>query len=68
MSPPPAYSASPKGDDEVVSQRTFPDQGEFPEIVKVVPQDDSSTHGDWQWGPSSLRPSASVGFRVPADP
>ena len=67
MSPPPAHSASPKGDDEVVSQRIFPDQGEIPEIVKVAMQDDSSAaghmgekipHGDWQWGPSSLRPSA----------
>ena len=27
MSPPPAHSVSPKGDDEVVSQKTFPDRG-----------------------------------------
>ena len=45
MSPPPAHSASPKGDDEVVSQRIFPDQGEIPEIVKVAPQDDTSAAG-----------------------
>ena len=44
MSPPLAHSASPKGDDEVVSQRIFPDQGEIPEIVKA-PQDDSSAAG-----------------------
>jgi hypothetical protein len=37
MSPPPAHSALPKGDDEVVSQMTFPDQGEVPEIVRVAP-------------------------------
>ena len=29
MSPPPAHSVSAKGDDEVVSQRTFPDRGRF---------------------------------------
>ena len=45
MSPPPAHSASPKGDDEVASQRIFPDQGEIPEIGKVAPQDDSSAAG-----------------------
>ena len=45
MSPPPAHSVSPKGDDEVVSQKTFPDRGEFPEIVGVAPQDDSSVAG-----------------------
>ena len=44
MSPPPAHSVSPKGD-EVVSQRTFPDQGEVLEIVRVAPQDDSSAAG-----------------------
>ena len=45
MSPPPAHSVSPKGDDEVVSQKIFPDQGEFLEIVGVAPQDDSSVAG-----------------------
>ena len=45
MSPPPAHSVSPKGDDEMVSQRTFPDRGEAPEIVRVAPQDDSSATG-----------------------
>ena len=29
MSPPPAHSVSPKGDDEVVSQKTFPNWGSF---------------------------------------
>ena len=45
MSPPPAHSVSPKGDDEVVSQKTFPDQGELPEIIGVALQDDSSVAG-----------------------
>ena len=45
MSPPLAHSVSPKGDDEVVSQRTFPDRGEVPEIVRVAPQDESSAAG-----------------------
>ena len=45
MSPPPAHSASPKGDDEVVSQKTFPDRGEVPDIVRVEPQDGSSAAG-----------------------
>ena len=45
MSPPPAHSVSPKGGDEVVSQRIFPDRGEVPEIVRVAPQDDSSAAG-----------------------
>ena len=44
-SPPAAHSRTAKGDDEVVSQRTFLDQGEIPEIVKVAPQDDSSAAG-----------------------
>ena len=42
-SPPAARSPTAKGDDEVVSQRTFPDRGEVPEIVRVVHKDDSST-------------------------
>ena len=29
MSPPPAHSVSPKGDDKVVLQKTFPDWGSF---------------------------------------
>ena len=45
MSLPPAHSVSPKGDDEVVSQKTFPDQGEVSEIVGVAPQDDSLVAG-----------------------
>ena len=56
MSPPPAHSVSPKGDDEVVSKKTFPGRGEIPEIIGVMPQDDfsasrhagkKSPHGDW---------------------
>ena len=45
MSPPPAHSPSAKGDDEVVSQRTFSGQGEVPEAVGVAPKDDSSAAG-----------------------
>ena len=45
MSPPPAHSVSPKGDDEVVSKKTFPGRGEIPEIIGVTPQDDSSAAG-----------------------
>ena len=45
MSPPPAHSVSPKGDDEVVSQKTFPDRGEVPDTVGVAPQGDSSAAG-----------------------
>ena len=45
MSPPLAHSVSPKGDDEVVSQRTFSDRGEVWEIVRVAPRDDSSAAG-----------------------
>jgi len=45
MSLPPAHSVSPKGDDEVVSQRTVPGRGEVPEIIRVAPKDDSSAAG-----------------------
>ena len=44
-SPPAAHSPPAKGDDEVVSQRTFPGQGEVQEAVRVVPEDDSSAAG-----------------------
>ena len=42
MSPPPAHSVSPRGDDEVVSKKTFPGWGEVPQIIGATPQDDSS--------------------------
>ena len=45
MSPPPAHPISHKGDDEVVSKKTFPGWGEVPEIIGVTPQDDSSDAG-----------------------
>ena len=45
MSPPPAHSASPKGDDEVVSKKTFPGRGEIPEIIGVTPLDESLAAG-----------------------
>ena len=45
ISPPPADSVSPKGDDEVVSKKTFPGRGEIPEIIGVTSQDDFSATG-----------------------
>ena len=45
MSPPPAHSASPKGDDDVVSQRAFPNKGEAPEIVRAALKGDSPATG-----------------------
>ena len=45
ISPPPAHSVSPRGDDEVVSKKAFPGRGEVPEIIGVTPQDDSSAAG-----------------------
>ena len=45
ISPPPAHSVSLKGDDEVVSKKAFPGRGEVPEIIGVMPQDDSSGVG-----------------------
>ena len=45
MSPPPAHSTSPKGDDEEVSQRAFPDQGEATEIIRAASKDDSTAAG-----------------------
>ena len=73
MSPPPAHSASPKGDDEVASQRIFPDQGEIPEIIKVAPQDDSSAarhmgeKSPWRLTKGAIFSSASnrIQFRRP---
>ena len=65
MSPPPAHSVSPKGDDEVELQKTFPDQVEVPEIVGAVPQDDSSVAG--HTGEKSLM-GTDDGGRVPLGP
>ena len=46
MSPPTAHSVSPKGDDKVVSEKTFPDWGGGSiEIVGAAPQDVSSAAG-----------------------
>ena len=45
ISPPPAHSVSPKGDDEVVSKKNFPGQGKIPEVIGVTPQDDPSNAG-----------------------
>nr|XP_045089623.1 caskin-1-like [Aegilops tauschii subsp. strangulata] len=43
-SPPASQSPTAKGD-EVLSQRTFPGQGEVQEAVRVVPEDDPSAAG-----------------------
>ena len=45
MSSPPAHSASPKGDDEVVSQMAFPNKGEAPKIVRAASKDNSMAAG-----------------------
>lgn len=44
-SPPAAHSPTAKGDDEVLSQRTFPGQGEVQEAVKVAPEGETSAAG-----------------------
>ena len=44
-SPPAAHSTTAKGDDEVLSQRTFPGQGEVQEAVRVAPEDETSAAG-----------------------
>ena len=54
MSPPPAHSISPKGDDEVVSQKTFPDQGGFQRssgwCPKTIPQSPDTWGKNPLWG------------------
>lgn len=40
-----AYSPKAKRDDKVLSQRTFPDQGEVQEAVMVVPEGETSAAG-----------------------
>ena len=44
-SPTAAYSPKPKGDDEVLSQRTFPGQGEVQKAVMVAPEGETSVAG-----------------------
>ena len=41
-SPPAAHSPAAKGDDEVLSQRTFPDQDEVQEAARVAPEGEAS--------------------------
>ena len=65
MYPPPAHSVSPKGDDEVVSQKTFPNWGELPETIGVAPQDDSSVAGHMG---EKVPAGTSDGARVPFGP
>ena len=42
---PAAHSPKAKGDDEVLSQRTFPGQGEVQEAVRVAPEGETSAAG-----------------------
>ena len=44
-SPPAAHSPTAKGDDEVLSQRTFPGQGEVQEAARVAPEGEASVAG-----------------------
>ena len=41
-SPPATHSPKAKGDDEVLSQRTFPGEGEVQESVRVAPEGETS--------------------------
>ena len=41
-SPPTAHSPTAKGDNKVMSQRTFPGQGEVQEAVRVAPEGETS--------------------------
>ena len=43
--PPAAYSPKDKGDDEVLSQRTFPGRGEVQEAVMVASEGETSAAG-----------------------
>ena len=43
--PPAAHSPKAKGDDEVLSKRTFPGQGEVQEAVMVAPKGKTSASG-----------------------
>ena len=43
--PPAAYSPKAKGDNEVLSQRTFPGQGEILEAVKAATEGNTSAAG-----------------------
>ena len=68
MSPPPAHSISPKGDDEAVSKKTFPGRGEVPEIIGVTPQDDSSNTGHMgEKAPMGIGDGARVPFSPQPD-
>ena len=44
-SPPATYSPTAKGDAEVLSQRTFPGQGESQEAIMVAPEGETSAAG-----------------------
>ena len=44
-SPPAAHSPTDKGDEEVLSQRIFPGQGEVQEAARVAPEGEASAVG-----------------------
>ena len=44
-SPPATHSPTAKGDDEVLSQRTFPDQGDVQEAARVGPEGEALAAG-----------------------
>ena len=45
-SSPAAHCPKAKGDDKVLSQRTFPGQGEDQEAIMVAPEGETSATGD----------------------
>ena len=79
-SPPAAHSPKAKGDDEVLSQRTFPGEGEVQESVRVAPEGETSVAehlgeqvpmetgdgGRVQYGPSRIRFRRPIRLRNPA--
>ena len=54
MSPPPAHSVSPKGDNEVVSQKTIPNRGSFRRssgcCPRMIPQSPDTWGKKPLWG------------------
>ena len=73
--PPAAYSPKAKGDNEVLSQRTFPGQGEILEAVKAAPEGDTSAAGHMGEqapmetdGSCSIRPPSEHRFGDPYSP
>ena len=69
--PPVAYSPKAKGDDEVLSQRTFPGQGEVQEAVMVAQEarpwlpDTWGSRSPWRLGASISSAPGRIRFRRP---